>query len=123
MKKARSTVKKATFQSYIADNKALRSNSSHVKGNNDWEEEEEGADEGPPQPRLLPGELTVSHAEQVLRYTPYGDHKQGISGTLFCTNFKVTFITPNRPVDKVWCTSMLRGVYGSVGKYLNHLST
>ena len=56
-----------------------------------------------------PGEMLVSEAERVLQYTPYGDHKQGVSGTLCCTNFKVTFIAPDRPAGQVRCTSMLCG--------------
>ncbi|KAK2180751.1 hypothetical protein NP493_427g01041 [Ridgeia piscesae] len=90
-------------------------------GIGDLEEDGEDAEAGPPQPHHLPGELTVSQAEQVLRYTPYGDHKQGISGTLFCTNFKVTFITPNRPVNKV--STQRNRLVGENDIVLNNIDT
>ena len=45
--------------------------------------------------------MLISEAHNVLRFMPYSEHKQGSSGTLFCTNFKVTFITANDQQHKV----------------------
>ncbi|XP_071447286.1 myotubularin-related protein 10-B [Hetaerina americana] len=44
-------------------------------------------------PKLLPGELFVTKAQNVLMLTPFSNNKQGISGTLTITNFKLSFIT------------------------------
>ncbi|XP_063991002.1 myotubularin-related protein 10-B [Diachasmimorpha longicaudata] len=43
--------------------------------------------------KLLPGEVLIAEAQNVLMFSPVGDLKQGISGTLSVTNFKLTFIT------------------------------
>ncbi|XP_013392417.1 myotubularin-related protein 10-B isoform X2 [Lingula anatina] len=48
------------------------------------------------EPQLLPGELIVGHAQNVLKFSAYSEQKQGISGSLFCTNFKVSFVTADR---------------------------
>lgn len=45
---------------------------------------------------LFPGEQIISHAESVLKYAPYSDRKQGMSGNLFVTNFKVCFVTADK---------------------------
>ncbi|XP_046400707.1 myotubularin-related protein 10-B [Ischnura elegans] len=44
-------------------------------------------------PKFLPGELFVAKAQNVLMLTPFSNNKQGISGTLTITNFKLSFIT------------------------------
>ncbi|KAK3096634.1 hypothetical protein FSP39_001921 [Pinctada imbricata] len=47
-------------------------------------------------PKLLPGERVVTEADSVLSFVPFTDRKRGVSGKLFVTNFKVTFITGDR---------------------------
>ena len=42
------------------------------------------------------GEQVITHAENALRFAPYSDRKQGISGNLFVTNFKVSFVTADK---------------------------
>ena len=43
--------------------------------------------------KLLPGEILVTNAQNVLMFSPVSDLKQGTSGILSVTNFKLTFIT------------------------------
>lgn len=43
--------------------------------------------------KLLPGEVLIAEAQSVLMFSPVGDLKQGTSGVLSVTNFKLTFIT------------------------------
>ncbi|XP_033226069.1 myotubularin-related protein 10-B [Belonocnema kinseyi] len=43
--------------------------------------------------KLLPGESIAATAKNVLMFSPVGDFKQGISGILVVTNFKLTFLT------------------------------
>ncbi|KAH0539767.1 myotubularin-related protein 10-B [Cotesia glomerata] len=43
--------------------------------------------------KLLPGEVVIAEAQSVLMFSPVSDLKQGISGILAVTNFKLTFIT------------------------------
>lgn len=43
--------------------------------------------------KLLPGEVLIAEAQSVLMFSPVSDLKQGISGNLSVTNFKLTFIT------------------------------
>ncbi|XP_034943882.1 myotubularin-related protein 10-B isoform X2 [Chelonus insularis] len=43
--------------------------------------------------KLLPGEVSIAEAHNVLLFSPVSDLKQGISGVLAVTNFKLTFIT------------------------------
>ncbi|KAK7065271.1 putative protein-tyrosine phosphatase, partial [Halocaridina rubra] len=50
------------------------------------------------EPRLLPGEIVIAEANNVLKFAPLKTNKTGISGTLFVTNFKVSFVT-SLPVD------------------------
>lgn len=42
------------------------------------------------------GEKTVTEADSVLCFVPFTEKKQGISGKLFITNFKLTFLTGDR---------------------------
>ncbi|XP_077989112.1 myotubularin-related protein 10-like isoform X2 [Glandiceps talaboti] len=48
------------------------------------------------EPKLLSGEIVIAKAHNVLKYNSYGDLKHGISGALFCTNFKISFVTAER---------------------------
>nr|XP_053653598.1 myotubularin-related protein 10-B-like [Cherax quadricarinatus] len=50
------------------------------------------------EPELLPGEIVIAEANNVLKFAPLKTNKTGISGTLFITNFKVSFVT-SLPVD------------------------
>lgn len=43
--------------------------------------------------KLLPGEIVVTVAQSVLMFSPVSDLKQGTSGVLSVTNFKLSFIT------------------------------
>ncbi|XP_011696648.1 PREDICTED: myotubularin-related protein 12 isoform X3 [Wasmannia auropunctata] len=43
--------------------------------------------------KLLPGEVLIAEAQSVLMFSPVSDLKQGISGVLSVTNFKLTFVT------------------------------
>ncbi|KAK3595189.1 hypothetical protein CHS0354_002794 [Potamilus streckersoni] len=47
-------------------------------------------------PHLLPGERVVGEIDNVLKFTPFTEGKQGISGKLFVTNFKIAFVTADR---------------------------
>nr|CAD7203311.1 unnamed protein product [Timema douglasi] len=44
-------------------------------------------------PRLLTGEVQVAEAQHVLMFSPLSELKQGKSGVLIVTNFKLSFIT------------------------------
>jgi len=46
------------------------------------------------EPRLLPGEVIVASATNVLKFASLSNRKQGISGNLFVTNFKIAFVSP-----------------------------
>nr|XP_009861278.1 myotubularin-related protein 10 [Ciona intestinalis] len=46
---------------------------------------------------LLPGEIAIAHSKKVIKYSAHDDPSKGISGTLVCTNFRVTFITTEKP--------------------------
>lgn len=46
-----------------------------------------------PEPSLLPGEVTIAQAENVLKFNTLSELNKGISGTLICTNFKLSFLT------------------------------
>ncbi|XP_003246575.1 myotubularin-related protein 10-B [Acyrthosiphon pisum] len=46
-------------------------------------------------PKLHPGEMIIAEAQSVLLFTPVNEQKTGISGVLFVTNFRLSFITSN----------------------------
>lgn len=52
-------------------------------------------------PSLLDGEVVISHTPNVLKFDSYNGLNRGISGSLFCTNFKISFVTANRPAQYV----------------------
>eukprot|EP00057_Strongylocentrotus_purpuratus_P006227 XP_011660701.1 PREDICTED: myotubularin-related protein 10-A isoform X4 [Strongylocentrotus purpuratus] len=52
-------------------------------------------------PRLLDGEVIICQTPNVLKFDSYNGSNRGISGTLFCTNFKISFVTANRPTQHV----------------------
>lgn len=43
--------------------------------------------------KLLPGEILITKAQNVLMFSPVSDLNQGTSGILSVTNFKLTFVT------------------------------
>ncbi|CAK8694593.1 unnamed protein product [Clavelina lepadiformis] len=47
--------------------------------------------------KLLPGEIAISVAKQVIKYCVHDDPSKGVSGTLICTNFRLIFISPDKP--------------------------
>jgi len=51
--------------------------------------------------KLLPGEVLIAEAQSVLMFLSVSDLKQGISGNLSVTNFKLTFITSDDPNEEV----------------------
>lgn len=52
-------------------------------------------------PRLLPGEVVIAEAQNVLLFAPVSEQKQGKSGSLWVTNFKLTFVTAEeRPKEE-----------------------
>lgn len=86
--------------------------------------------------KLLPGELLIGEAQNVLMFSPVGDLKQGISGTLSVTNFKLTFITSddingediNRQQNHLYgytdtCLSNIEEIYLITGDKKRKLST
>ncbi|XP_046574483.1 myotubularin-related protein 10-B-like [Haliotis rubra] len=82
---------KATFKSYIADGLQEDGGKEEVekKANNFFVE-------GSLEPHMLPGEKLIAKADGVLKFVPFSDRKQGVSGHLFVTNFKITFLTADR---------------------------
>ena len=42
------------------------------------------------------GERMIGEVDSVLKYLPYSDGKQGMSGKLCATNFKLSFVTADR---------------------------
>ncbi|KAH9520425.1 Myotubularin- protein 10 [Bulinus truncatus] len=48
------------------------------------------------EPRKLQGERVIAGADSVLMFAPFSDCKQGISGHLFITNFKISFVTADK---------------------------
>ncbi|GFU88006.1 myotubularin-related protein 10-A [Trichonephila clavipes] len=46
-----------------------------------------------PEPSLLPGEVVISQAENILKFNTLSELNKGISGLLICTNFKLSFLT------------------------------
>lgn len=51
------------------------------------------SDDGYPIPSLLPGEIVIAKAINVLRFQTMTDRKSGISGVLYATNFRMSFLT------------------------------
>lgn len=55
--------------------------------------------------KLLPGEIFITKAQNVLMFSPVSDLNQGTSGILSVTNFKLTFVTTdetNGDVSQFW---------------------
>lgn len=56
-------------------------------------------DESIPVPAFLPGEIMVARARNVLRFSAMTESKSGISGALYVTNFRVSFLTTNSSTE------------------------
>lgn len=65
------------------------------------------SDDGHPEPSLLPGEIIVAKAINVLRFQTMADRKSGISGVLYATNFRLSFLTRN-PIGKTQLNSVFQ---------------
>ncbi|XP_059174650.1 myotubularin-related protein 10-B-like isoform X2 [Physella acuta] len=48
------------------------------------------------EPKKLQGERVIAGADSVLMFAPFSNRKQGISGHLFVTNFKISFVTADK---------------------------
>lgn len=44
-------------------------------------------------PVLCDGEMVVTEVDNVLKFNTFSDLRNGVSGVLFCTNFKLSFVT------------------------------
>ncbi|KAJ8405563.1 hypothetical protein AAFF_G00315430 [Aldrovandia affinis] len=51
-------------------------------------------------PDLLPGEVVFCSASPILKYTQDDLSQRGVFGTLFCTNFRISFISDEDPLDE-----------------------
>lgn len=49
---------------------------------------------------LSPGELIIRQAPNVLKFDTFSGQKRGITGSLTCTNFKISFVSSNKPNQK-----------------------
>ncbi|XP_075226762.1 myotubularin-related protein 10-A isoform X2 [Lycorma delicatula] len=63
--------------------------------------------------RTLQGEMVIAEAQNVLMFAPVSENKQGKSGILTVTNFKLSFVTTDeRPRDEMICQeNLLLGEY------------
>ncbi|XP_072037729.1 myotubularin-related protein 10-B-like isoform X2 [Amphiura filiformis] len=90
---------KGTFKSYlnsstfVGDKKKFDSPGPPDSGI-DEDEEESG---GSRHPEMLEGEIIIGQAHNVLRFDAFSGLNKGISGSLYCTNFKVSFVSANKP--------------------------
>ncbi|PIK55507.1 putative myotubularin-related protein 10-A isoform X4 [Apostichopus japonicus] len=51
-------------------------------------------------PFLPLGELIIRQAPNVLKFDTFSGQKRGITGSLTCTNFKISFVSANKPTVK-----------------------
>jgi myotubularin-related protein 10/11/12 len=57
---------------------------------------------------LFKGEVVIAEAQHVLLFAPVSEHKQGKSGSLSVTNFKLTFVTAEeRPREVSKCIELI----------------
>nr|XP_006626851.1 PREDICTED: myotubularin-related protein 12 [Lepisosteus oculatus] len=52
-------------------------------------------------PDLLPGEVVFCSATHVLKYTQDDASQRGVYGTLVCTNFKISFVSDETPMEEM----------------------
>ncbi|XP_071794588.1 myotubularin-related protein 10-B-like isoform X2 [Asterias amurensis] len=50
-----------------------------------------------PEAHVHEGEIIIGQAHNVLKFDAFSGHNRGISGSLYCTNFKISFVSANRP--------------------------
>ncbi|XP_035213631.1 myotubularin-related protein 10-like, partial [Stegodyphus dumicola] len=62
-----------------------------------------------PPPFLLPGEVIIAQAENVLKFNTLSELNKGISGLLVCTNFKLSFLTAENFPSNLHQRNMLLG--------------
>lgn len=86
-----------TFKSYVDLNSEEGGEKSASYDSSDSKfkvEEDIYAKEAPyPEPTILPGEVVISQAENILKFNTLSELNKGISGLLICTNFKLSFLT------------------------------
>ncbi|XP_011501148.1 PREDICTED: myotubularin-related protein 10-B [Ceratosolen solmsi marchali] len=70
--------------------------------------------------KLLPGEAVVAKGQNVLMFEPVSESKQGISGVLSITNFKLTFVTADDNGDDIYQQNNL---YGYTDTCLSNIDT
>lgn len=51
-------------------------------------------------PSLSDGEVVVSEVSNVLKFNTFSDLRNGVSGVLFCTNFKLSFVTMEASAER-----------------------
>ncbi|XP_038071894.1 myotubularin-related protein 10-B-like isoform X2 [Patiria miniata] len=51
----------------------------------------------PPEAFVHEGEIIIGQAHNVLKFDSFSGLNKGISGSLYCTNFKISFVSANRP--------------------------
>ncbi|XP_052278283.1 myotubularin-related protein 12-like isoform X2 [Dreissena polymorpha] len=95
----------STFKSYIEEPEANTYNENHYNLSEpedatsvDQRVEQSASrfyDETPLQ-NMMPGERVLGEADSILKFVPYSDCKQGCSGMLYVTNFKLAFLTADR---------------------------
>jgi myotubularin-related protein 10/11/12 len=57
---------------------------------------------------LFKGEVVIAEAQNVLLFAPVSEQKQGKSGSLSVTNFKLTFVTAEeRPREVSKCIELI----------------
>ncbi|GFQ78456.1 myotubularin-related protein 10-B [Trichonephila clavata] len=86
-----------TFKSYVdlnSEEGGEKSASNDSFESKFKDEEDIYAKKAPyPEPSLLPGEVVISQAENILKFNTLSELNKGISGLLICTNFKLSFLT------------------------------
>ncbi|XP_054707897.1 myotubularin-related protein 10-B-like [Uloborus diversus] len=107
-----------TFKSYVdlnPDEKEEETNFKQVKNSSDLNDlkkkaEEYNVEHDPyPKPNLLPGEVIISEAENVLKFNTLSELNRGISGVLLCTNFKLSFLTAENFPSNLYQKNLLLG--------------
>lgn len=54
-----------------------------------------------------PGEIVAARADNVLKFLTYSSQKKGLSGALYCTNYRLCFVTSERD----WQRNLLLGTH------------
>ncbi|XP_052793967.1 myotubularin-related protein 10-B-like isoform X2 [Mya arenaria] len=91
--------RKSSFKSYIEeDDNAPQDENDYLVSGGDDEVQESASKffDVSQQPNLMPGERVIGEVDRVLKYAPYSAGKQGWSGVLCITNYKLGFLTADR---------------------------